>query len=74
MPRILRLPFALSFWALSFPLAAVTISSFLYAEKAASGAHKVLGTALLALLVVTILALVARTLTAIRRREVCLPE
>jgi len=74
MPRILRLPFALSFWALSFPLAAVTISSFLYAERAASGAHRMLGTALLALLVVTILALVARTLTAIRRREVCLPE
>lgn len=74
MPRILRLPFALSFWALSFPLAAVTISSFLYAQKSGSEPHKMLGTALLALLVVTILALVLRTLTAIRKRQVCLPE
>lgn len=74
MPRILRLPFALSFWALSFPLAAVTISSFLYAQTSGSAPHKALGTALLALLVVTIFGLVARTFTAIVRREVCLPE
>ena len=74
MPRILRLPFALSFWALSFPLAAVTISSFVYAQDSGSAPHKTLGAILLALLVVAILGLVARTLTAIRRREICLPE
>lgn len=74
LPRILRLPFALSFWALSFPMAALTIASFLYAEKAASKAHELVGMGLLAALVVLILALLARTALAIGRGEVCQPE
>lgn len=74
MPRILKLPFALSFWALSFPLAAVTISSFLYAHMAGSQAHKMLGLALLVLLCVAIVALVLRTFKGIAKHEICVPE
>lgn len=73
-PRILRLPFALSFWALSFPLAALTIASFLYAEKAESAAHRGIGLGLLALLAVVIAGLLGRTLLAITRGEICQPE
>ncbi|MHC0054757.1 SLAC1 anion channel family protein [Actibacterium sp. D379-3] len=73
-PRILRLPFALPFWALSFPLAALSIASFLYADKAGSAAHKAVGTGVLALLVVVIAALLYRTAVAIRRGEICQPE
>ena len=74
LPRIVRLPFAMSFWALSFPFAAVTIASFVYAGAAGSPAHQAIGTGLLAVLVVVIAALVMRTLRAIRAGQICVPE
>jgi len=74
LPKILRLPFALSFWALSFPLAALTIATFLYAAETGSAFHKTLGGGLLALLVVVIAVLVGRTAVAIARHEICQPE
>jgi len=73
-PKLPSLPFALSFWALSFPLAAITIASFVYARVAASAGHLWIGTGFLALLVAVILGLVARTAVAIRRGEICRPE
>ncbi|SIS77421.1 SLAC1 anion channel family protein [Phaeovulum vinaykumarii] len=74
LPRILRLPFALSFWALSFPVAALTIASFLYAETVHSQPHLMIATGLLAVLAVLIVTLVVRTLVAILRHEICHPE
>jgi len=74
MPRILRLPFALSFWALSFPVAAISISSFAHAGATGSEAHRLIGAGLLAVLVTIIAALAVRTLRAILRHEVCVPE
>jgi len=74
LPRILRLPFALPFWALSFPVAALSIASFAYAREAGSEAHAVVGTALLAILALTVVALVGRTAVAIARGEICRPE
>ncbi|MBL3574732.1 SLAC1 anion channel family protein [Rhodovulum sulfidophilum] len=74
LPRILRLPFALSFWALSFPLAALTIATFLYADASGSAFHLWLGGALLAFLSAVIAGLVGRTLLAIARNEICHPE
>ena len=74
VPRILRLPFAMSFWALSFPLAALTIATFLYAEVAHSLVHQWLGAGFLAALVVLIAGLVGRTLLGIARHEICRPE
>ncbi|MGC9417997.1 MAG: SLAC1 anion channel family protein [Rhodovulum sp.] len=74
LPKILRLPFALSFWALSFPLAALTIATLLYAGAAASAFHKALGGGLLGLLVLVIAVLVGRTAVAIARNEICQPE
>lgn len=64
LPALLRLSFALSFWALSFPLAAITVASFRYAQLEGSGMHLGLGYALLAGLVVTIAVLVIQTTRA----------
>lgn len=52
--RIRAIPFALSWWALSFPLAALTIASFGYAEAAGSAPHGMIGMGLLALLVAVV--------------------
>ncbi|MFO7920740.1 C4-dicarboxylate ABC transporter [Rhodobacteraceae bacterium W635] len=74
LPRIARLPFALSFWALSFPFAAVTIASFVQAGTGESAAHRMIGAGLLAVLVLIIAALVLRTLKAIVAGDICKPE
>lgn len=74
VPKLLRLPFALSWWALSFPVAALTIASFLYARVAQSGGHLVIAYLALAALAVIIVGLVARTLMAIAKGEICQPE
>ncbi len=74
IPRILRLPFAMSFWALSFPVAALTIATFLYAELSGSAFHARLGTAFLVMLSVLIAGLVGRTLIGVARGEICQPE
>lgn len=74
MPRILKLPFAMSFWALSFPLAALTIATLLYAELTRTMFHRGLGLGLLAVLIVIIVALVLRTLKAMAAHQICVPE
>lgn len=73
-PRFRAMPFALSWWALSFPLAALTIASFGYAEAAGSAAHRLIGTGLLALLLAVVAGLILRTALAIRAGTICLPE
>lgn len=74
VPALLKLPFALSFWALSFPLAALTTASFRFAALTGSAVHRGLGLVLLAGLMVTILALILRTLRAAAAHEICVPE
>ncbi len=74
LPKLVRLPFALSWWALSFPVAALTIASFRYAHIMQSMAHQVIGFMSLLTLCVIIAGLVYRTLVAITRDEVCRPE
>ncbi|SPF79615.1 SLAC1 anion channel family protein [Pseudoprimorskyibacter insulae] len=73
-PGFAKLPFALSWWALSFPVAALTIASFRFAELTQSSPHLWLATLCLILLVVIVAALVGRTILGAIRREICLPE
>lgn len=73
-PKIAKLPFALPWWALSFPLAAMTIASFLFARKTGSDAHQMIGVILLVVLVALVIKLVIRTALAIGRKEICVPE
>lgn len=71
---LLRLPFALSFWALSFPIAAMTIASFRYAALSGAITFNAIGWGLLALLCGIITGLVWRTGLAVVRGEICQPE
>lgn len=74
LPRIVRLNFAISFWALSFPFAAATIASFQFAGAAGSYIHKVIGLGLWCALVVIIVGLLFRTAKAAMDGEICVPE
>lgn len=74
VPALLRLPFAISFWALSFPLAAMTTATFRYAALTGAEGYRVAGFVLLALLVITIVALAMRTTRAALAGEICQPD
>jgi tellurite resistance protein len=74
LPKLAKLPFALSWWALSFPLAALAIASFLFARIEATLAHEVIGVVVLLLLIVVVVGLVLRTIKAIAAHEICHPE
>jgi tellurite resistance protein len=74
VPRLVRLPFALSWWALSFPLAALAIASFRFAAIAGTLAHLLIGAVALGLLILVVLGLAVRTGIAVARGEICRPE
>ncbi|SEW18391.1 tellurite resistance protein [Aliiroseovarius sediminilitoris] len=72
--KLTKLPFALSWWALSFPLAALSIASFRFSQLDGSRGHQTLGVLILIFLVLMVAGLVLRTGQAIARGEVCRPE
>ena len=74
LPKLVKLPFALSWWALSFPLAALTIASFLFARVAHTGFHLAVGYVGLVTVSLVVLGLIWRTGVAIARHEICHPE
>ncbi|MDP2697431.1 SLAC1 anion channel family protein [Thalassospira sp.] len=74
LPKFKRLPFALSWWALSFPVAALTIASLMFSEMTGSMTHRVIGLGLLVFLLVVVAGLLLRTAAAIRANEICKPE
>ncbi|GAA5081086.1 SLAC1 anion channel family protein [Roseibacterium beibuensis] len=74
LPKFAKLPFALSWWALSFPLAALSISSFLYGAQTGSTLHDAIGLIVLGVLVLVVAGLILRTALAIGRGEICVPE
>lgn len=74
LPKLAKLPFALPWWALSFPVAALTIASFKFATLTGSGAHVIIGAGLLCCLLVIMTGLVFRTIVAIVKNEICVPE
>ncbi|SFK64630.1 SLAC1 anion channel family protein [Shimia haliotis] len=73
-PKFRSLPFALPWWALSFPVAALSIASFRFGALTGSAVHTCIGVAVLCVLSVIMLALIARTLLAVARDEICVPE
>lgn len=73
-PRLARLRFAMSWWAYSFPLAAVTTATWTMAERVGGPAFETLAAALSLALVVAVCALAWRTGLAVARGEVCQPE
>ena len=73
-PRFFRLPFALSWWALTFPVAALSVASFVFAHETGSETHRIIGFALTAVLALAVATLLVRTAQAIRAKQICQPE
>jgi len=71
--RFFRLRFFLSTWAYSFPLAAITIATLIMAEQM-GGLFFAIGWLLLTVLSIVLLLLTLRTLQAMLRGEICVPE
>lgn len=72
--RFARLKFFLSWWAYSFPLAAITIATLVMYQHLGYSTLLGLGVVLLAVLSLVIGVLVVRTLIAVRRGEICVEE
>jgi tellurite resistance protein len=72
--RFLRLRFFLSWWAYSFPLAAMTIATLIMAKATGLAFYGWLGIGLLAVLTLVIAMLLARTALAVARREICIDD
>lgn len=72
--RFLRVPFFVSAWAYSFPLAALTLATLVMSAHLPDSGFALLGFGLLALLTLVLAVLAARTLVAVWRREICAPE
>lgn len=72
--RFLRLEFFLSWWAYSFPMAAMTIATFVMYEELQLVFFKGLGVLLLGLLTLLIAVLIGKTALAVQRRAICIEE
>lgn len=68
------LKFFLSWWAYSFPLAAITIASLVMFEHNGSTLFLRLSGILLGIASVVIIGLLVRTVMAVKRREICVEE
>jgi len=72
--RFVRLHFALSWWAYSFPLAAITVATLLMAKITGIAFFHWLGWGLLTLLSLVVAYLAYRTVLAVLAGRVCQPE
>lgn len=74
LPKFARLGFALSWWATSFPLAAFTIATLVMGERTGAEFYGWVGQGLYGILVAVVGSLATRTLIAVARHEICVPE
>ena len=72
--RFKRLPFFISWWAYTFPLAAITLATLLMYHHTGLPFFKVLSAVFLILATLMILVVPYKTLRAAFNREICLPE
>jgi tellurite resistance protein len=72
--RFLRVPFFISAWAYSFPLAAMTIASFVMYAKTGLALFSAIAVVLLAVLSTIVGWLVTMTVQTAARRGICVPE
>ncbi|MCP3672155.1 MAG: C4-dicarboxylate ABC transporter [Gammaproteobacteria bacterium] len=71
--RFLKLEFFLSWWAYSFPLAAISIASMVMFEQTKMPLYLWIGGGLLLLLTGIVSLLLTRTVIAVKRQGICLP-
>lgn len=74
VPRLWRLKFFLSWWAYSFPLAALTIATLFMLRATGAEFFRVASYLLLVVLCGVIALLLVLTLRAAARNEICVPE
>ncbi len=72
--QFVNIPFYLSWWAYSFPMAAITIATVLMAAKTSMPLFQGLAYALLIALGALIVLLLFRTIAAIVQRKICVEE
>jgi len=71
--RFIKLKFFLSWWAYSFPLAAISIASLVMYERSGTDLYRSIGLGLLGLLTLVVALLLVRTGVAVWRRAICVP-
>ena len=74
IPMLRRVRFFLSWWAYSFPLAALTLASVLMHRQTGSSFFQVLAWVVFAVLVVVIATLAVLTLRAVAKGKICVEE
>jgi tellurite resistance protein len=74
LPLFFRIKFYLSWWAYSFPLAALAIGTFLMYHETGSPFFHILSWVLFVLLNLVIVMLIVKTVRAMANREICIEE
>lgn len=74
VPRLRRLPFALPWWAYTFPLAAASAAAISMAAARPQAAYDAIAVILLAGSTVLVLLVTVLTLRVAARRQICVPE
>lgn len=72
--RFIRGGFFISSWAYSFPLAAITIATFVMAKRTGLDFFLWLGGVLLGIVTLVVIVLIRKTLSAVGRKAICVPE
>jgi tellurite resistance protein len=72
--RFVRLHYFISWWAYSFPLAAVTIATLIMFETTGLLGFAIIGWTLLSLVTLVVLFLLYRTAVAVGGRSICVPH
>ena len=73
LPRFIRIPFAISWWAYTFPIAAITNASFVMFAQLSMPMFAYIGAFFLSLVTVLIAHLTAKTLWAAWQGKLCVP-
>jgi len=74
LPRFLKLRFFLSWWAYSFPLAAISIASMVMFEHTGGVFYGWLSATLVVSLILVVALLLVRTIEAVIGQRICIPE
>jgi tellurite resistance protein len=72
--RFARLQFFISWWAYTFPMAAITVATMVMYEKSGLPGFMILSWALLFLLTCIVFFMLYKTAKAVSRGDICLPE
>ena len=73
IPRFIKVPFALSWWAYTYPLAAFSLASYMMYEQLNNVFFSYVASLVLAILFALTLHLTFKTIMAIKNKKLCMP-